>query len=82
MDKRKNMKKYLCTEGLYPSGTYFIAEASSEEQLQSELNVRESLCYVIREAFDDEWYEDEDGGLNYKGNGRFHPNGNEIYYKG
>ena len=82
MDKRKNMTKYLCTEGTYPSGTYFIAEASSEEQLQSKFDVGESLCCVIREAFDDEWYEDEDGSLNYKGDGRFHNNGNEIYYKG
>ena len=30
------MKKYLCREGLYLSGTYFIVEASSEEQLLNE----------------------------------------------
>ena len=73
------MKKYLCREGLYLSGTYFIAEASSEEQLQSELSVRESLCYVVREAFDDEWEEDGDGGFKFTGHGQFHPNGNDIY---
>ena len=78
------MKKYLCTEGTLGRGTYFIVEASSEEQLQSEFDTEPdpSTKLIIREAFDDEWYEDEDGGLNYKGNGRFHPNGNEIYYKG
>ena len=69
MDKRKNMKKYLCTEGTLGRGTYFIVEASSREQLQSEFDIEESLCTVVREAFDDEWYEDEDGGLNYKGDG-------------
>jgi len=78
------MNKYLCTEGTYPSGTYFIAEASSEEELESEFNAEykagKILCTVIREAFDDEWYEDEDGGLNYKGDGRFHNNGNTIAY--
>ena len=74
------MKKYLCTEGLYPSGMFFIVEASSEEELESEFNVEEGrLCTVIREAFDDEWYEDEDGGLNYKGDGAFHKNSNLIW---
>ena len=67
MDKRKNMKKYLCIDELRV--TYFIVEASSREQLQSEFDIEESLCTVVREAFDDEWYEDEDGGLNYKGDG-------------
>ena len=38
-----------------------------------------SLCTVIREAFDDEWYEDEDGSLKYKGNGAIHKNGNDVY---
>lgn len=63
------MKKYLCIEKTYPSGTYFIAEAPSKEKLQSEFYVEGRLCSVLREALDDEWYEDEDGGLNYKGDG-------------
>ena len=79
------MKKYLCRKGLYPSGTYFIVEASSENLLLEEFNEMsddsswKSLCTVIREAFDDEWYEDEDGGLKYKGNGAIHKNGNDVY---
>ena len=69
---KKNMKKYLCIEGTYPSETYFIVEASSEEQLQSEFDAEPGpyTNLVIREAFDDEWYEDEDGGLNYMGDVR------------
>ena len=71
------MKKYLCREGLYPSGTYFIVEAPSEEQLLNEFGFVKST--IVREAFDDEWYEDEDGGLNYKGDGAIHKDGNDIY---
>jgi hypothetical protein len=77
------MKKYLCREGMYPSGTYFIVEASSWEELESEFNAEyragKILCTIVREAFDDEWYEDEDGGLNYKGDGAFHKNSNLIW---
>lgn len=66
------MKKFKCIEGTYPSEIYFIAEASSEEQLQSEFDAEPGPLtnLVIREAWDDEWYEDEDGGLNYKGDTR------------
>ena len=63
MGKGKNMKKYLCRDGLYLSGTYFISEdkfAGSDPK---------AGLTIQGTGFD--WKKkDEDGGLNYMGDVR------------
>ena len=53
-------KVYLCRLGT----EYHVLRA--ESLIQANRQVREMGGYVIREAYANEWYEDEDG-INYSG---------------
>ena len=53
-------KVYLCMLGL----EYHVLRA--ESLIQANRQAREMGGYVIREAYANEWYEDEDG-INYSG---------------
>ena len=83
------MKKYLCRVGFHDSTGpewpfrqnpfYIVVEASNKEQLQSDLKGSYgNVCTIVREAFDDEWYENEDGGFDYVGDGSLHKDSNNV----
>ena len=74
------MKKYLCRVGLDGQNPfYIIVEAPNKEQLRSDLGSPwKNVCTIVREAFDDEWYENEDGGFDYVGDGSLHKDSNNV----